>query len=478
MKRALRVLVFAAFALGTTIAAAQTPGKSSKPQSAWKIALVPKDARTPGSSGWRSASSSSPRTPGSTPSRRAPPRPTPPCRPRSSRTSSRRASTPSASCRSIPRPSSPCSARRSRRASWSSTHEGAAPAELPLRHRGLLERRPGQTIMQDLAKMMGQKGVYTTMVGNVTNASHNEWADAGVAYQKAHYPNMTLLAAEPRVEIMDNLDTAYQRAKELFKKYPNLKGIIGHLLALDAPGTARAIEELGLKGKAFVTPVGLPNECGRTSRTGPSTAVPSGIPRTPATPAALAVAVLKGEKIANGLNLKAPGWTSMQFAPGSSKVLQGRAGSRSTRTTLTRSASRARSSARCLATARGRSRGARSASRMAEWGAALVAPRSRAREGWPRCPALLRVQGIVEVLRRGAGAQGGEPRDRRGGDPLPGRRERLGQVHPHQGDLRRPPARRGHHRARRTLLLPAHPDGSHRASASRSSTRTSPSSPT
>ena len=66
------------------------------------------------------------------------------------------------------------------------------------------------------------------MVGNVTNASHNEWADAGVAYaRKTHYPNMTLLEAEPRVEIMDNLDTAYQRAKELFKKYPNLKGVFG-----------------------------------------------------------------------------------------------------------------------------------------------------------------------------------------------------------------------------------------------------------
>ena len=38
----------------------------------------------------------------------------------------------------------------------------------------------------------------------------------------------------------------------------------------------------------------------------------------------MAVAVLKGEKVGNGLNLKASGWTSMQFAPGSTKVLQGK----------------------------------------------------------------------------------------------------------------------------------------------------------
>jgi simple sugar transport system substrate-binding protein len=38
----------------------------------------------------------------------------------------------------------------------------------------------------------------------------------------------------------------------------------------------------------------------------------------------MAAAVLKGEKVANGLDLKAPGWTSMQFAPGSTKVLQGK----------------------------------------------------------------------------------------------------------------------------------------------------------
>jgi simple sugar transport system substrate-binding protein len=202
-------------------------------------------------------------------------------------------------------------------------HEGATQENCLYDIEAFSNEGLGQTIMQELAKMMGQKGLYTTMVGNVTNASHNEWADAGVAYQKAHYPGMTLLAAEPRVEIMDNLDTAYQRAKELFKKYPNLKGILG-TSSLSVPGAARAIEELGLKGKAFVTAVGLPNECAPFIKSGTVDGVLLWDPRDAGyAQLAMAVAVLKGQKIANGVSLKAPGWTSMKFAPGSTKILQG-----------------------------------------------------------------------------------------------------------------------------------------------------------
>lgn len=203
-------------------------------------------------------------------------------------------------------------------------HEGASQQNCLYDIEAFSNEGLGGAIMQVLAKDMGEKGVYTTMVGNVTNASHNEWADAGIAYQKAHYPNMTLLAAEPRVEIMDNLDTAYQRAKELFKKYPTLKGVFG-TSSLSTPGTARAISELGLKGKAFVTSVGLPNENKVYLKDGTVSGVLLWDPKDAGyAQLALAVAILKGDKIVNGLNLKASGWTSMQFAPGSTKVLQGK----------------------------------------------------------------------------------------------------------------------------------------------------------
>ena len=72
----------------------------------------------------------------------------------------------------------------------------------------------GAFIMQNLAEAMGEEGVYTTMVASLTNGSHNEWADAAVEYQKEHYPNMTLLEENPRVESDDNgclLYTSFRR---------------------------------------------------------------------------------------------------------------------------------------------------------------------------------------------------------------------------------------------------------------------------
>ena len=117
----------------------------------------------------------------------------------------------------------------------------------------------GGFLMDNLAKAMGETGTYTTMVGFLTNASHNEWMDGAVARQQEKYPNMKLLEANPRVESEDNRDTAYQRAKELFKMYPELGGIVGSA-STDAPGSGRAAEELGIAGTIKIVGTGTPNE--------------------------------------------------------------------------------------------------------------------------------------------------------------------------------------------------------------------------
>lgn len=116
----------------------------------------------------------------------------------------------------------------------------------------------GQLLMDNLAKQMGESGQYCTMVGSMTIESHNTWADAAVAWQKEKYPNMTLVADE-RVSSECDAEVAYQKTKELIKKYPDLKGILG-TSSFDAPGAARAIDEMGLTGKVFATSVALPSE--------------------------------------------------------------------------------------------------------------------------------------------------------------------------------------------------------------------------
>lgn len=181
----------------------------------------------------------------------------------------------------------------------------------------------GAFIMDNLAKAMGEEGVYTTMVAHVTNASHNEWADAAIARQKEKYPNMKLLEAESRVESEDNQERSYERAKELFKKYPELKGIVG-TSSKDAPGIAKAIGELGLIGKKFTAGTSMPNETRQYLKDGSLAAGTLWDPKDAGYALlALATKILRGEEISNGLNLGVKGYENMQFAEGSNKVLLG-----------------------------------------------------------------------------------------------------------------------------------------------------------
>lgn len=104
----------------------------------------------------------------------------------------------------------------------------------------------GAYMMQMLAGMMDEQGTYVVMVGDLTSSSQNGWADSAVAYQQENYPNMTLI--EERLESQQNAEVAYEKAKEILKKYPDLGGILG-CSSVDPLGCAKAIAELGLPCK-------------------------------------------------------------------------------------------------------------------------------------------------------------------------------------------------------------------------------------
>lgn len=115
----------------------------------------------------------------------------------------------------------------------------------------------GEAMMDELAKSMGEEGSYVTMVAFLSSTSHNQWMDAAVAYQKEAYPNMTLIPEE-RIECEDNMDMAYNKSKEIIKKYPDIKGFLG-ASSYDPPGAAKAIDELGMTGKIFAVGTGVPS---------------------------------------------------------------------------------------------------------------------------------------------------------------------------------------------------------------------------
>lgn len=202
-------------------------------------------------------------------------------------------------------------------------HEGAALENVDYDIEAFNNELYGAFIMDNLAAAMGEEGLYTTMVADLTNGSHNEWADGGVKRATEAYPNMTLLEADPRVESHDNGDTAYNVAKELFKKYPDLKGIMG-TSSFDAPGVARAIEELGLSGKVFTAGTGMPADNAELLKSGAVQYLTLWDPALAGQAmVALAQKILAGEEIAAPLDLGVEGYTELQFKEGSETVFEG-----------------------------------------------------------------------------------------------------------------------------------------------------------
>ena len=202
-------------------------------------------------------------------------------------------------------------------------HEGSALENVDYDIEAFSNAGYGQFIMDNLAEAMGEEGVYTTMVADLTNGSHNEWADAAVAYQKETYPNMTLLEAMPRVESHDNGDTAYQVAKECIKAYPELKGIMG-TSSFDAPGVARAIQELGMVDAFFTTGTGMPADNAELLKSGVIKSLTLWDPAVAGKAMiSLAQKVLAGEAIEGTVDLGEEGYTAMEFRPDSKNVLEG-----------------------------------------------------------------------------------------------------------------------------------------------------------
>lgn len=168
----------------------------------------------------------------------------------------------------------------------------------------------GAFLMDSLAKQMGEEGEYVTMVGSMTMESHNNWADAGVAQAAAKYPNMTLVE-DARVSSESDAEVAYNKTKELIQKYPNLKGILG-TSSFDAPGAARAIDELGLTGKVFAISVAMPSETRDYLKSGVLQAVGLWDPAVTAKVMLnLAVKMHTGEEIKAGMDLGMPGYDAV-----------------------------------------------------------------------------------------------------------------------------------------------------------------------
>jgi simple sugar transport system substrate-binding protein len=178
----------------------------------------------------------------------------------------------------------------------------------------------GAHLMDHLAKYMGEEGDYATMVGSLTSKSHNQWVDGGIARQKEKYPKIKM--ATERVESYDDQTKAYENAKELLKKYPNLKGFQTSAMP-ESAGVGLAIEEKKLQGKVVVVGTGLVSVTGQYLESGAVQLISFWDPADAGyVMNKLAVMVLAKQEVKDGADLGVKGYNKVKL---DGKVIYGSA---------------------------------------------------------------------------------------------------------------------------------------------------------
>jgi simple sugar transport system substrate-binding protein len=175
----------------------------------------------------------------------------------------------------------------------------------------------GAHFNEQLAECMGKKGEWTTFVGSLGSLTHVQWADASAANAAQKYPEMKLVS--PKNESFNDANTAYNKTKELLKKYPDIKGIEGGS-AVDVLGIGRAIEEAGLVGKVCVYGIGMPKDTSRYLQSGAVSGVSLWDPKDAGfIMNKIAKMLVDGTEIKDGMDLGVPGYTNMHVKPGPGK---------------------------------------------------------------------------------------------------------------------------------------------------------------
>jgi len=181
----------------------------------------------------------------------------------------------------------------------------------------------GEFLMENLAQRMGGVGKYATFVGSLQSKSHNEWVDAGVAYQEANYPDMELVVN--KIEEFDDLDIASEKTLELLTTHPDLGGIQGSAMTT-APGAGLAVEQRGLEEQVSVVGTSLVSVSGQYLESGATDMIAFWDPAMAGKAMnEIAVRILDGGSIENGADLGIVGYEELLQNPGKPNLFYGSA---------------------------------------------------------------------------------------------------------------------------------------------------------
>ena len=181
----------------------------------------------------------------------------------------------------------------------------------------------GRMLMERLAEHMGGEGEYATFVGSLQSKSHNEWVDGGAQVVAERFPRMTLVA--DRIEEFDDMQTAYERTRELLAAHPNLRGIQGSAMTT-APGAGLAVEEAGLQDQVAVVGTSLVSVAGQFLESGAVREIAFWDPAMAGKAMnEIAVRLLRGETIGNGTDLGVEGYRNLRQDADNPRLFYGEA---------------------------------------------------------------------------------------------------------------------------------------------------------
>lgn len=200
------------------------------------------------------------------------------------------------------------------------THEAAAQENTTYDLEAFVNEDFGANLMEQLATCMGGEGEYAVFVGSLTSQTHGQWVDGAIAHQEANYPDMTLVG--DRNETFDDAEQAYSNAQEVLRAFPDIKGMQGSA-STDVAGIGRAIEERGMEDDTCVFGTSLPSIAGQYLETGAVDGIGFWDPAVAGEAMnTLAVMVMNGEEVSDGMDLGLPGYESVTL---DGKVIYGQA---------------------------------------------------------------------------------------------------------------------------------------------------------
>ena len=189
------------------------------------------------------------------------------------------------------------------------THEAASQQNTVYDIEAFVNEDFGANLMEQLATCMGGEGEYAVFVGSLTSQTHNQWVDGAIAYQEANYPNMTLVG--DKNETFDDAQQAYERAQEVLRAFPDVRGMQGSA-STDVAGIGLAIEERGMEDDTCVFGTSLPSIAGQYIETGAVDGIGFWDPSVAGYAMnVVAQMVMNGEEVTDGMDLGLPGYESI-----------------------------------------------------------------------------------------------------------------------------------------------------------------------